>query len=56
MPLEWIGYQDAVRLYHTGQVAYACGSLLYRVRGGCNARTGLRSIVNVNSIIATQGN
>ena len=55
MPLEWVGYQDAVRLYHLGQVAYTCGSLLYRVRGGICARTGRRSIIEVNSIIATQG-
>ncbi len=55
MPLEWIGLEQAVRLYYTEQVAYACGSLLYRVRGGINARTGLRSRVEVNSIIATFG-
>ncbi len=55
MPLEWIGYQEAVRLYHAGQVAYACGSLLYRVRGGINARTGRRSVIEVSSIIATRG-
>lgn len=56
MPLEWVDYQDAVRLYHLGQVAYACGSLLYRLHGGVNASTGARSIVEVNSIIATYGN
>jgi len=55
MPLEWVDYRDAVRLYHTDQVAYACGSLLYRVRGGYNAVTGKRSTVEVNSIIATLG-
>ncbi|HET7306956.1 MAG TPA: HNH endonuclease [Gammaproteobacteria bacterium] len=55
MPLEWIGYQEAVRLYHLDQVAYACGSLLYRLRGGINAVTGTRSITEVNSIIATYG-
>jgi len=55
MPLEWVGYQDAVRLYHLGQVAYTCGSLLYRVHGGICARTGRRSIIEVNSIIATHG-
>lgn len=55
MPLEWIGLEQAVRLYYTEQVAYACGSLLYRVRGGINARTGLQSRVEVNSIIATFG-
>lgn len=56
MPLEWISYQEAVRLYHACQVAYTCGMLLYRIRGGTNARSGLRSIVEVNSIIATNGN
>lgn len=55
MPLEWIDYQDAVRLYHLEQVAYTCGTLLYRVHGGFNARTGRRSVIEVNSIIATQG-
>ncbi|MBT8144990.1 MAG: HNH endonuclease [Gammaproteobacteria bacterium] len=56
MPLEWIDYRDAVRLYHTRQVAYACGSLLYRLRGGINAHSGNRSVIDVNSIIATTGN
>lgn len=56
MPLEWINYQDAVRLYHLDQVAYSCGSLLYRVRGGYNAITNKQSIVEVNSIVATYGN
>jgi len=55
MPLEWIGYQDAVRLYHMEQVAYTCGTLLYRIHGGINAKTGQQSIVEVNSIIATHG-
>lgn len=56
MPLEWVGYQDAVRLYHLGQVAYSCGSLLYRLHGGINAVTNLRSHIEVSSIIATYGN
>ena len=55
MPLEWVGYQDAVRLYHLEQVAYTCGTLLYTVHGGINAKTGRRSIIEVNSIIATRG-
>jgi 5-methylcytosine-specific restriction endonuclease McrA len=55
MPLEWIDYREAVRLYHTEQVAYTCGILLFRVFGGTNARTGLRSSVDVNSIVATVG-
>lgn len=55
MPLEWVNYQEAVRLYYLGQVAYACGTLLYCVHGGINAATGWRSVIRVNSIIATQG-
>ncbi|MEM8549082.1 MAG: HNH endonuclease [Pseudomonadota bacterium] len=55
MPLEWIDYREAARLYHTEQVAYACGTLLYRIRGGYSARDGSRSVIDVNSIIATYG-
>lgn len=55
MPLEWIDYRDAVRLYHTEQVAYACGMPMYTVHGGICSKTGLRSVIEVNSIIATVG-
>jgi 5-methylcytosine-specific restriction endonuclease McrA len=55
MPLEWIDYRDAVRLYHTEQVAYTCGIRLYRLYGGTNSRTGLQTVVDVNSIVATIG-
>ncbi|MFK8051870.1 MAG: HNH endonuclease [Woeseiaceae bacterium] len=55
MPLEWIDYREAARLYHADQVAYACGTDLYRVRGGFSAATGQRSVIDVNSIIATYG-
>ena len=55
MPLEWIDYREAVRLYHNEQVAYACGTTLYTVYGGYNAFDGRRSQIEVNSIIATEG-
>ncbi len=55
MPLEWVDYRIAATLYHTQQVAYACGSPIYTIRGGFNARTGLRSAIRINSIIATHG-
>ncbi|MEM9208917.1 MAG: HNH endonuclease [Pseudomonadota bacterium] len=55
MPLEWIDYREAVRLYHSGQVAYACGTELYTVFGGFSAASGDRSMIAVNSIIATHG-
>ena len=56
MPLEWIGYEDAVKLYYLEQVAYSCGTLLYRLHGGICAKTGQQNTVDVNSIIATYGN
>ena len=55
MPLEWIGYQDATKLYCSEQVAYSCGEVLYVVHGGVNAKTGSHSSIEVNSIIATYG-
>ena len=55
MPLEWIDYREAARLYHMEQVAYQVGSLLYRLYGGTNARSGSRTVVEVSSIIATVG-
>jgi len=55
MPLEWIDYRDAVRLYHTEQVAYVCGTPIFTVHGGINSRSGIRSVIEVNSIIATTG-
>ena len=55
MPLEWIDYQEAVRLYCAEQVVYTCGRLLYRVHGGHNAITGRQSRIDLNSIVATEG-
>ncbi len=54
MPLEWLGYQDAAKLYHLDLVAYSCGSPLYTLRGGVSARTGQQSTIEVHSIIATR--
>ncbi len=55
MPLEWIDYRDAVRLYHTGQVAYACGNSLFRLYGGTNALTGKQSVLEIPTILSTLG-
>lgn len=54
-PIEWIGVEEAVKLYCQQQVAYPMGSILCLVRGGINARTGTRSEVEVSSILCTQG-
>lgn len=55
LPLEWIGYQEAVRLYSLEQVAYAMGSTLFQLHGGTNAATGRRSQLDIPSIVATYG-
>lgn len=52
MPLEWINYQEAAKLHYLGQVAYSLGTFLYTVHGGINAKSGLRSQISVNSILA----
>jgi 5-methylcytosine-specific restriction endonuclease McrA len=55
MPLEWIGYQDAVKLIVLGQVSYALGRVLYTLHGGVNAYSGRRTEIPVNAIVATNG-
>jgi len=55
MPIEWIGYQDAVRLIVLGQVSYALGRVLYSLHGGVSALTGQRTVIPINAIVATQG-
>jgi hypothetical protein len=55
MPLEWVDYKAAARLYFLGQVAYACGNPLIRLPGGINARTRRQSLLEIHSIIATHG-
>jgi 5-methylcytosine-specific restriction endonuclease McrA len=55
MPLEWVDYRAAARLYFLGQVAYACGDALFLLRGGVNAVSQQRSQLQIHSIIATLG-
>lgn len=55
MPLEWIGYRDAVRLISLGQVSYSLGRTIYRIHGGISSLTGRQSFIDVNAIIASYG-
>ena len=55
IPLDWVDYRSAGRLYSLGQVAYGCGDRLFLLHGGINAATKRRSTLEVNSIIATHG-
>lgn len=56
MPLEWVDFKRAVTLQCLGHVTYAYGSTSIRILGGINRMRGQRSYVDINSIIATQGN
>ena len=55
MPIEWIGYEEAVRLYYLNRVLYPMGENFLTLRGGSNARTGLVSALDIHSIICTSG-
>ncbi|WP_089725003.1 HNH endonuclease [Candidatus Thiosymbion oneisti] len=55
MPLDWVDYRSAARLYSLGQVVYGCGDRLFLLHGGINAATKRRSTLEINSIIATHG-
>ena len=55
MPIEWIGYQEAAKLYCLDRVLYPMGRCLFTVNGGINARSGLKSHLAIHSIICTPG-
>lgn len=56
MPLEWISYQHAAKLYYLGHVAYGYGSEIITLHGGVNTKTGRSSRLTLNSIVATHSN
>jgi|TARA_B100001750_G_scaffold104937_1_gene83024 hypothetical protein len=55
LPLEWVDYKEAAKLYAVDQVVYTLGKNLYTIYGGINAVSGEQSSITVNSIIATSG-
>ena len=54
-PVEWIGIEEAVKLYSQNRVAYPMGRRLCDIRGGINAKNGVQSRLEVHSIICTRG-
>lgn len=54
-PTSWINYEEAVRLYANECVISNLGSQNFLVRGGINARTRQRSVIQVGSILLTRG-
>ncbi len=54
LPIGWITYQTAVRLYCNDQVTYECGNSSLIIRGGSNRVSGVQSKIVLNSIVATK--
>jgi hypothetical protein len=53
-PLDWMHWAVAVCLEVRGQVAWQAGSGTIAVHGGINQQSGLRSVVEVSTIIAVR--
>ena len=55
LPQSWITLEQAVIHYASDEVRWESGGEVAVFHGGYNARTGLQSIIRVNSIIGTRG-
>jgi len=54
-PYRWVSWQHAVIYYSRDMVAWAIGSESFTVHGGVCRKTGQRSEIRANSIIAIRG-
>jgi len=55
LPQSWISLEQAVIHYAADEVRWEMGANIAVFRGGTNARSGLQSLITVNSIIGTRG-
>jgi hypothetical protein len=55
LPQSWISLEQAVIHYAANEVRWEVGEQIAVFHGGINAKTGLQSIITVNSIIGTKG-
>ena len=51
-PVGWMSKEDGALLYCRDQVAWEAGQDFVRLHGGFSARTGDRSVLDVNTILA----
>lgn len=54
-PLRWVSKEMGALLYCRDQVVWEAGDSVVRLHGGLSRRTGARSFLDVNTIIATRG-
>jgi len=55
IPIGWVSQEEGALLYCRDQVAWEAGTEVLRLRGGINRTTGRRSVLDINSIVATRG-
>jgi HNH endonuclease len=55
IPEAWLNLEEAAHHYAVGAVAYSFGEAFAVLRGGTNRSTGLRSSIELHSIIAVKG-
>jgi 5-methylcytosine-specific restriction endonuclease McrA len=54
-PQAWITYEDSAYHYSKDNVAWAMGVVDFDIYGGTNAKTGERTVLTINTIIAVRG-
>lgn len=54
-PDSWVNHEEAIRLYANERVVATLGTERFIFRGGINALTNTRSIIEVGSILLTRG-
>jgi len=54
-PIDWINWQEAVNIYVRKQVAWTGSETSLRFYGGICQKTGLRSYLDLSTIIAIRG-
>ncbi len=54
-PAAWLSWQQAAVLYSLGKVAWTAGEQTLQLHGGINRLSGLRSVLEIHTIVATRG-
>lgn len=54
-PHRWVNWQHALFYYSRNMVAWDAGAACFTFTGGISRKTGLRSVITANSIIAIKG-
>ena len=54
-PGRWINYEQSAYYYAKDRVAWSMSPVDFVLRGGTNAKTGERSVLTINTIIAVRG-